>query len=316
MKRTKVLGIFGPTAAGKTSIAIYIAKRLGGEIISCDSMQIYDELFIGTARPTREEMAGIPHHLMGFIKPDIPYTVALYQRDAQKAIEKIAEKGKLPMLVGGTGLYANAITYELDFSRVTADDSLRQQLSEIYETKGALYLHELLAQKDPAAAARIHPNDKKRLIRRLEVLERGEDEQPFDFNRLNQTYDFLLFGITKTRELLYRDIEHRVDDMLMAGLEEEARRIFDKYGKDITAFQAIGYKEFLPYFAGEMTCEETIERIKRNTRRFAKRQLTWFRRDPRIHWIEIDAYASREAATKAMITEIENWINEERTIEG
>lgn len=275
-----VVVVCGPTAAGKSKFAIDIARERDGEIINADSMQIYDELQVGTARPTFEQMQGVPHHLFGFLPPTANCSVALYQAEAFRVIDEICDRGKLPIICGGTGLYINSLTYRLNFPN--EDLTQREMLTSQYEVLGAEQLHKMLCELDPKAAGRIHKNDKKRLIRRLTIIASGDNS--FDFRTPNTDYDFEIIGVTKPREMLYRDIERRVEAMFEAGLETEVRTIFEKYGADIQAFSAIGYKEFLPYFAGEASVKEVQEIIARNTRRYAKRQMTWFARDNRIVW--------------------------------
>ena len=283
----ELIVISGPTASGKTDLAIEVARKL-------------DQMSIGTARPLPEEQRGIAHHLIGFLPPDAEYSAACYQRDAMAAIDTIALRGKQPILAGGTGLYLNSILYEMDFSTVEPDKALRARLSEEYENNPA-QLHARLAQLDPSSALRIHQNDKKRLIRRLEILESG-GEQAYEFRRPQQKYRIDHIGICKERKTLYRDIEKRVDLMFERGLEAEARRIYQKYGPEIPAFSAIGYKEFLPYFNNEITLEQAKQLIKQNPRRFAKRQLTWFRRESEIQWFYLEQYESKEKMAQAVVT--------------
>lgn len=294
-----MLVLTGPTAAGKTAVSIHLARSLGGEIISADSMQIYREMRIGTARPSEEEMGGVPHHLMGFLPPDADFSVAQYQKLALAEADRLLAAGKLPIVVGGTGLYINSLICELDFSQTPGDPAFRARMEAVYEQKGPAYCHALLAEKDPAAAARIHPNDKKRLIRRLEVLT-GEGESNFDFHRPSTAFDFFIVGVTRQRSSLYARINARVEQMMRDGLADEARALYDRYGSRINAFSAIGYKEFLPYFAGEVTLAETAADIAKNTRHFAKRQLTWFRREPRIRWYDAGDHAAPAALAETI----------------
>ena len=282
----KVIIITGPTASGKTAVSVELAKKINAEIISADSMQIYSEMQVGTARPFPEEMQGIPHHLMGFVSPDAHYSTAQYKADAEALIEDIISRGKTPMIVGGTGLYINSLTYDIDFSAPEADLSRREELSREYDEKGADYMHALLIEKDPEAAARIHKNDKVRVIRAIEIAEKGGRKE-YNFRKPSEKYDFSIFAVTKPREKLYSDINRRVDIMFEMGLEKEARSLYDNYGEDIQAFAAIGYKEFIPYFKGEIDLPAVSEAIKLNTRRYAKRQLTWLRPDERINWINV-----------------------------
>lgn len=300
IKKPKVLFIVGPTAAGKTDIGIEIAKRAAGEIISADSMQIYKEIHIGTARPLKEEQQGILHHLMGFVTPDAEYNVAKYQKDAKKAIHKILEKRNLPIVVGGTGLYVNALLYNINFSK-PPNLMLRKELENEYDNLGADALHKRLSLLDPDAALRIHANDKKRIVRRLEVLAEGEREA-YDFRaEKEEAYDALLVGITKERTSLYEKINARVDVMIEKGLEKEVRALYEKYGSEIAVFAAIGYKEFLPYFADEASLTDTITLIKRNTRRFAKRQFTWFHREEDILWFDTDLQSKKSIVDQILL---------------
>lgn len=310
--KPRLIVIVGPTATGKTAVAIELAHKLHGEVISADSMQIYDEMRIGTARPTLDEQQGIPHHLMGFVSPSETYSVACYQREANDCIARLHAAGKQPIVAGGTGLYINALTYELDFTHVAADQAYRDQLSAAYDENPAL-VYGQLEQLDAQAAQRIHLHDKKRVIRRLEILHSGTTET-YDFRKPRQDYEINLFGLTRERERLYAGIERRVDCMRAEGLTAEARTVYDRYGAGITAFLAIGYKEFLPFFCGEADEDMVYETIKRNTRRFAKRQLTWFRRDPRIIWMDVDKYPSAQAIAQEILIKIENGMEIEKEL--
>ncbi len=311
-EKQKLLLITGPTAAGKTDLALSIARDFAGEILCADSMQIYRDMHIGTARPLPEEQAGIPHHLFGEIAPDAPYSVAAYQQEAQRRMQDIWARDKLPIAVGGTGLYIHALLYQVDFTDAAPDDALREQLSQQYDAPGGadrLYIE--LLKKDPAAAARIHKNDTKRLIRRLEILQNEAAQEPYAFRRPQEHYDTLVLGVNKDRAQLYRDINLRVDQMMAQGLCREAEAVYRAYGANIPAFLAIGYKEFLPYFAGEATLAEVTEKIKQNTRHFAKRQLTWFRREPQIKWFFAEEYADRAQELAAMEREIAAFLHGE-----
>ena len=289
--KKRVIIIAGPTASGKTSLAVALAKRIDGEVVSADSMQIYRGMAIGTALPTEEEKQGVPHHLLEIVEPNEKFSAALYQKRAIAAIEDILSRGKTPIVAGGTGLYINSITYNLDFTETSENTALREELSARYDADPQAVYSELIG-KDPESAARIHANDKLRVIRRLEILAQGEAGD-YDFQRENEDYDFLMFALTRDRAQLYEDINRRVDIMRDMGLTEEVESVYRAFGGDITAFSAIGYKEFLPYFNGEESLEEAYETIKRNTRRFAKRQLTWFRRDQRINWINTDDFKDK-----------------------
>jgi len=298
MKKNLVYVVLGPTATGKTKVAVEIAKKIGGEVISADSMQIYQGMDIGTAKPSVEEMQGILHHMIDVAMPDEPYTVALFQKQAGQVVQDVLARGKVPIIAGGTGLYVNALTYELDFTKTATNHAYRKQL-EAYSSDT---LHSMLAERDEESAQRIHPNDRKRLIRRLEILEHGK-KQGYDFQKPSDKYTFFMAGLTGDRQKLYHRINMRVDDMFAHRLEDEAKAIYDAYGTEITAMQAIGYKEFIEYFTGSIAINEVCEHIKRNTRRFAKRQLTWFRRDDRIHWYDIFAYDSAESLADRIVSD-------------
>lgn len=298
MSKKQVYIVLGPTATGKSNVAVEITKLVDGEVISADSMQIYQGMDIGTAKPTSEEMQGIPHHLIDIVRPDEPYTAALFQKQAQQAIDDILACGKVPVVAGGTGLYINALTYELDFTETATDNSFRNTL----DAQSTADLHTLLNARDAQSAGRIHPNDRKRIIRRLEILESGKTAE-YDFQRPSNQYEFYMAGLTGDREKLYERINERVDKMFADGLEDEVRGMFNLYGMEITAMQAIGYKEFAEYFAGDATIADVKEQIKRNTRRFAKRQLTWFNRDSRIHWYDIFSYASAERLGEQIVSD-------------
>ncbi len=278
---SKVVIIAGATASGKSDVAIEVAKKYDGEIICADSMQIYSEMHIGTARVLPQEQQGIAHHLMGFLSPDASYSVAKYKQDASKVIDEILSRNKLPILCGGTGLYINSITYNIDYTAPKADTEIRIKLENEYD-RSKEDLYERLKTLNPNACERVHINDKKRVVRAVEVALSGQTE--YNFREKSDRYDFVMFAPDVEREILYERINRRVDIMMEMGLESEVRRIYEKYGSDIMAFAAIGYKEFLPYFAGEYDIARAVELVKRNSRRYAKRQLTWFRAEDRIVW--------------------------------
>jgi len=296
MERKKPLVVIvGPTAAGKTDAAIQTAISMDGEIISADSMQIYRHMDIGTAKPSIEERRGIPHHLMDCIDPAEEFSVARYQVLAKSAIADISERGKLPILVGGTGLYVNSIVYPMDFTEAQEDHEYRRQLMQMAEEKGKDAVYSILKESDPATAAKLHPNDIRRVIRALEVKHlTGREMSHYrqDFASLEVPYELIMIGITMDRQRLYQRINHRVDIMMQKGLPDEVKKLLDMgYSKDLTSMQGLGYKELIRYLEGEFSLEEAVEILKRDTRRFAKRQLTWFRRDTRIQWLNLDEIA-------------------------
>ncbi len=288
MKKQKVIVICGPTASGKTKLSIELAKKINGEIVSADSMQIYKEMNIGTAKPTVEEMQGIKHYLLDFVSPDQRYSVAEYKKDAIEAIDKIIEKGKTPIVIGGTGLYINSLIYGIEYPEIKLDENYREQLEKIAETEGLSKLYEIAKQIDPKAMEKISQNDKKRICRILEIYHatgKTKTEQEIESRKNGPKYDYLIFGIDMDRQKLYERINMRVDIMIEVGLIEEVKEICQKYKEFPTAMQGLGYKEVVEYLNGKATKEEMIEKIKMETRRYAKRQLTWFRRYGNITWI-------------------------------
>lgn len=294
-QKKKVLAVLGPTASGKTALAVSLARRLRGEVVSNDSMQIYAGMAIGTAAPTEEEMGGIPHHMIGTVSPGTEFSCADYAAMAGPIVEDILSRGKLPIFCGGTGLYLDAVLYEDGLSDGGKNPAVRAAFEAVAQKNGADALHELLAAVDPKSAEEIHPNNVRRVIRALEIYETtGIPKSQFDGLHPNTEakYDCKRIVLTfSSREFLYQRIDRRVDRMLEAGLVEEARQLYKEglLQGDAPAAQAIGYKELLPYFAGECTLEEASQAICRNTRRYAKRQMTWFRRYPDALTVYADA---------------------------
>ncbi len=289
MEKPKVIVICGPTASGKTKLSIEVAKMVNGEIVSADSMQIYKDMTIGTAKPTTEEMQGIKHYLIDFVSPDKRYSVAEYKNDATNAIEEIISKGKTPIVVGGTGLYVNSLIYEIEYPSVELDMNYRKKLEEIAEKEGLYRLYEMAMKVDKLAMKKISQNDKKRICRVLEIYHAtGKTKTQIEIeSRANKPkYDYLVFGISMDREKLYERINKRVDIMIEDGLIDEVKKVLNKYDDFPTAMQGLGYKEVVEYINGDTTKEEMIEKIKMETRRYAKRQLTWFRRYDNITWID------------------------------
>ena len=288
--KPKVIVIVGPTASGKTSASINVAKKLNGEIISADSMQVYREMNIGTAKVTKEEADGIKHYLVDVVNPDEVFNVTKYKEMAEVAIEEILAKGKTPIIVGGTGLYVSTLINGIEFAEVGEDVEYREQMTALAEEKGAEYLHDELRKVDPDAADAIEMNNIRRVVRALEIFKlTGKTKTQLDIeSRKEVKYDYRVYGIDTPREELYNRINIRVDKMFEEGLLEEVKYVNEKYKISSTAIQGLGYKEVIEYIDGKVTYEEMIEKLKMETRRYAKRQLTWFRRDKRICWCKIN----------------------------
>ena len=286
----KVIVICGPTASGKTALSIELAKKINGEIVSADSMQIYDEMDIGTAKPTKEEMQGIKHYLIGNISPTTRYSVSEYKNDAIQAIEQIIQDKKMPIVVGGTGLYVNSLIYGIDYPEIETDLEYRKQLEQTAKEKGLEYLYEKAQKIDDQAMKNISPNDQKRIMRVLEIYkETGKTKTQLEIeSRKNGVpYDYKVYAINMPREVLYDRINKRVDIMIEMGLIEEVEKLYKKYGNKLyTSAQGIGYKEVIEYLNNQTTKEEMIEKIKMETRRYAKRQLTWFKKIENITWLD------------------------------
>ena len=294
--KPRILCVVGSTASGKTSLAVELAKQYGGEIVSCDSMQIYKDMNVGTATPDEAERQGIPHHLMDFVDPTDPrgYSCADYVTDARTAVADILSRGKLPILCGGTGLYLDAFLRGGTFEVTDSDPALRAELCALAEREGVEALHAILRELDPETAEAVHPNNVKRVARAIEIC-RTTGRKKSDLDRESREpacpYDATVIGLHyDSRELLYRRIDQRVDIMLEQGLLEETRRLRDMgvFETCQTAAQAIGYKELFPYLDGEATLETCVETLKMATHRYAKRQLTWFRAKPYVRWITCD----------------------------
>ena len=293
MKKPLIV-LTGPTAVGKTGLSIQLAKRIGGEIVSADSMQVYRYMNIGSAKIMPEEMEGVPHHLVDILDPREDFHIVRFQEMALEAMKGIYERGHIPMLVGGTGFYIQAVTRGIDFTRADQMDDRRKELEYLAEEYGAEYLHSLLSEKDPAAAASIHPHNIKRVIRALEFYE--QNQKPISQHNLEERqkespYALSYFVLNMPRELLYRRIDERVDRMMEEGLLQEVQMLLDMgVHRPMTSMQAIGYKEIADYLEGVYPLEEAVRVLKRDTRHFAKRQLTWFRREPDIIWVDKDRF--------------------------
>lgn len=281
--------IGGPTASGKSKLAVELAKKVNGEIISADSMQIYKEMNIGTAKVNKEEMQGVQHYLVDFVSPDERYSVSNFKKDAEKAIEEILEKGKTPIVVGGTGLYIDSLIYGIEFQNEEVDLEYREKLNKIADEKGLESLYKKAQEIDPEAMKKISINDRKRIIRVLEIYHKTgktKTEQELQSRKNEVKYEYKVFAITMDREKLYERIEKRVDSMIEQGLIEEVKQILEKYHTFPTAMQGLGYKEVVEYLEGSCTKEEMIEKIKKETRHYAKRQLTWFRKNKETIWLD------------------------------
>ena len=306
----RILVIAGPTAVGKTAFAIKAARAFDGEIVSCDSMQIYKYMAIGSAAPSAEELAAIRHHLIGVLEPEDGCTAARYAGMAEEAIRDISSRGKLPVICGGSGLYLNAILYKMDFGQAAADPKIRKELESV-AAEDPQELHRMLAEKDPDAARAIHPNNTKKLIRALERLAAGEGKlSAFSgIREKNPSYDPLCVCLTRNRQELYERIDRRVGMMVDAGLLEEVSSLRER-GLDTgyISMLGIGYKEILAYMDGGSSLDEALDRIRKNTRHYAKRQFTWFRRYSDMTWFDISGYSDDEKAGEALIEWLEKRI--------
>lgn len=289
MSKIPLVVVAGPTASGKTGLAIDIANYVGGEIVSADSMQIYKYMNIGSAKPTQEERAKAVHHMIDFLEPDAEFSVADYTEMAHKVIADIYERGKIPIMAGGTGLYINSVVNDVTFGEMDTDYELRESLRKTAEEKGSEYLLHMLSEFDEVSAKRLHPNNLRRIIRAIEfykITGKPISEHQEETKKTQSRYNPLMLCVNWDREELYDRINRRVDMMMDEGLLDEVKRLMDMgYTKDLNSMQGIGYKEVMDYFDGKASLEETVEIIKQSSRRYAKRQLTWFRRDERIHYV-------------------------------
>lgn len=288
----------GPTAVGKTDLSIQLAKAVNGEIISADSMQVYKEMNIGSAKIQPEEMKGVPHYLVDEIEPEEEFNVVRFQTMAKNAMKTIYQKGKIPVIVGGTGFYIQALLYDIDFTDTTEDFDYRRELEQLAQEKGNEFLHEMLRKVDPKAAQEIHENNRKRVIRALEYY-RDTGKQISKHNeqqRQNESpYQFAYFVLNRDRRELYRRIDQRVDQMMKQGLLEEVKRLKERgCTSNMVSMKGLGYKELLDYLNGMNSLEEAVRIIKRDTRHFAKRQLTWFKREKEVDWIELDGKTEQQ----------------------
>ena len=289
MDKPKVIVICGPTASGKTRLSIELAKQINGEIISCDSMQVYKDMNIGTAKPTTEEMQGIKHYLIDYVSPTKRYSVSDYKKDAKKAINEIIAKNKVPIIVGGTGLYIDSLIYEIEYPEIEFDEQYRNKLEKEVEEKGLLELYEKAKKIDSEAIQKISKTDKKRILRILEIYHstgKTKTELEKQSRQKEPEFEYHVYALSWDRDILYQRINKRVDMMIEQGLIQEVEEITKKYKTFPTAMQGLGYKEVVEYLDGKITKEEMIEKIKQETRRYAKRQLTWFRKNKQTIWLD------------------------------
>ena len=312
-EKTPLLIVAGPTATGKSDSAVELALRMNGEVISADSMQVYRGMDIGSAKVTVEEMRGVPHHLIDCADPSENWNVVRFQKEARRAVQDIASRGRLPILCGGTGFYIQALLYDIDFTQMDENTPLRDRLSALAAEKGPEAVHALLLEKDPASAAAIHPNNLKRVIRAIEFMEESGGSIAAHNSQQREresAYRSVFFVLTMDRARLYERIDRRVDIMMERGLVEEVARLRAMgIQRDSKSMQGIGYKQVYGYLDGEYDLEEAVRLIKRDTRHFAKRQLTWFKREKDVIWTDLDRFENRQQMWDHMQTTAENIIH-------
>ena len=311
MMKQPMIILTGPTAVGKTALSIGLAKAVGGEIISADSMQVYRHMDVGSAKIRKEEMEGVPHHLIDVLEPTEDFNVVSFQAMAKEAMKQIYAASHIPIITGGTGFYIQALLYDIDFKEDDSGSQVRRELEALAAEKGHIYLHEMLKGVDPKAAEEIHPNNRKRVIRAIEYY-RLTGEQISLHNeeerKKQSPYHFLYYVVNTDRELLYEQIDRRVDQMMEEGLIDEVRAL-SAMGctRGMVSMQGLGYKEILDYLNGEITLEEAVYRIKRDTRHFAKRQLTWFKRERDVRWLNLPDYGyDRNRVLEKILDDVEN----------
>ena len=303
--KKKLIILTGPTAVGKTDLSIRLAKTVGGEIISADSMQVYRRMDIGTAKIRLEEMDGVRHHLIDILEPTESFNAFLFKEYALKAANEIWERGSIPIIVGGTGFYIQTLLYDVEFAKSDENDGIRDELNKLYEEHGVAFLHDMLAKVDPEYAAEVHENNVKKVIRAIEFYRQtGHKMSEHNTEQRERTspYNFEYFVLSDDRAVLYERIDKRIDKMVEAGLIAEVQALLDEgIDRESVAMQGLGYKEIAAYLAGEISLDEAIYILKRDTRHFAKRQLTWFRREKDVDFVELDKSGSREAAFEYML---------------
>lgn len=307
LKKRPLVILTGPTAVGKTDLSIKLAEKIGGEIISADSMQVYRYMDIGSAKVKKEEMRGIPHHLINILDPEDEFNVYTFQQMARKSLEGIYDRGNIPIVAGGTGFYIQALLYDIAFEAEEENTEIRQKLEKLAADKGNSYLHKKLQAADPESAKEIHENNRKRVIRALEFFELNGipiSEHNKEQRKKETAYNSCYFVLNDDRKKLYDRIDQRVDIMIKDGLIEEVKHLKDMgYHRNMVSMQGLGYKEILAYLDGESTLEEAVYLIKRDSRHFAKRQLTWFRRERDVIWIDKQAFTYNDDKILAFMTE-------------
>ena len=309
-KKKPMIILTGPTAVGKTDLSIQLAKAINGEIISADSMQVYRHMDIGSAKVTPEEMDGVPHHLIDVLEPEEEFNVVVFQKLAKEALTGIYERGHIPIIVGGTGFYIQALLYDIDFTENDGDTAIRRELEKLAQTQGAGCLHQMLQEIDPESAAAIHQNNVKRVIRAIEFYRKTGKKISLhnEQEREKQSpYQFLYYVLDTDRKTLYERIDRRVDLMMEHGLVDEVKHLADMgCTRDMVSMQGLGYKEILDYLSGEIPLEEAVYILKRDTRHFAKRQITWFKRERDVRWLELEQFQNdRKKVLEHILDEIE-----------
>lgn len=309
-KKKPMIILTGPTAVGKTDLSIQLAKAIKGEIISADSMQVYRHMDIGSAKVTPEEMDGVPHHLIDVLEPEEEFNVVVFQKLAKEALTGIYERGHIPIIVGGTGFYIQALLYDIDFTENDGDTAIRRELEKLAQTQGAGCLHQMLQEIDPESAAAIHQNNVKRVIRAIEFYRQTGKKISLhnEQEREKQSpYQFLYYVLDTDRKTLYERIDRRVDLMMEHGLVDEVKHLADMgCTRDMVSMQGLGYKEILDYLSGEIPLEEAVYILKRDTRHFAKRQITWFKRERDVRWLELEQFQNdRKKVLEHILDEIE-----------
>ena len=313
--RKKCIVIVGPTGVGKTRLSIFLAKRLNSEIISADSMQIYKYMDIGTAKVEPKYQKEIKHHLIDIVEPNENFNVEQFQSLCIEKIEEISSKNKIPIIVGGTGLYINSITHKLEFNTVKSDEKLRYELENIAESQGNQKLHKMLEDIDPESASKIHKNNVRRVIRAIEVYKltgHKFSEINDKFDHYNDDYDFYIIGLNDDREILYKRINQRVDEMIDEGFMAECKYIYELTDGNSQSIQAIGYREAFMYLNNEISFKDMVSLMKKNSRKYAKRQLTWFRQDERIHWMNLEDFNKFEDIEKNCLENLKEWLYDKR----